>query len=741
MEKLTLEVIDCIYYNEENNYGVYVLGSDEHFEYSMLNTIINKHTCKFVGNMGNLALGTKCIIKAEHDYNEKYNSHQYKVLSIQLLAPTNTEDSYKILKHIINETYATTLLEVYPNIINDIIENNNYTIDYTKTKGIKEYTFNKIKQKILDTYENSDLVMLLSPYGISQLMINKISKLYVNKITMVDDFLQNPYAITTINGIGFKTADKIALKINSSFINSRYRAESFIYFILEHYAQTYGHTFLYFSDFFKECQDNIIECKNEIFNIIKDNSTKWLYINPQLKIIGLKKYKDTETYVLDKLLYIKEKQKYWSDEEFEDIKIIKQHIKETEEKQGFTFTDEQINGIQTIVKNPITCIIGNAGTGKSTVSNGFLNMFSKQGKTILQCCLSGKASLRLKEINGYNAITIHKLVYTCKTYNKSIDQDILVIDEASMIGLELFEELLKYLTANTKLIIMGDVGQLDSIGVGNIFKDILNSKLFPVVELTKIHRQAQKSAIITDSIKIRHKKPIIPKYFVGEEVHGELQDLQIRSYAHQRATFDNCIKDYLDNYKLVGGVSNIQLVLPMNSRGQSSVFNVNNTIQQYVNPTDKSKKEIQIKHKDNSYILREQDKVMNITNNYNLSSPIFNGNIGVIKVIYNEYMVIDFIGIGEVEVPQSWYNNIVLAYASTCHKLQGSEFDVVVVGIDMTAYMLLSNQWIYTAITRAKKKCYLNCQYTALELAISNYKTTKRNTYFNDYIDLIKNNK
>ena len=128
-----------------------------------------------------------------------------------------------------------------------------------------------------------------------------------------------------------------------------------------------------------------------------------------------------------------------------------------------------------------------------------------------------------------------------------------------------------------------------------------------------------------------------------------------------------------------------------------------------------------------------QYKVMNITNNYNIEPNIFNGNMGIVQKISKDNMIVHFVGIGRVDIPSDWYNNIILAYASTCHKLQGSEFDIVVVGVDMSAFKLLSNQWIYTAITRAKKKCYLNCQLTALNTAISNMITTNRNTFFKDY--------
>ena len=478
----------------------------------------------------------------------------------------------------------------------------------------------------------------------------------------------------------------------------------------------------------KVAKNNSPECKEHIINIV-NKGDDLLYVDKHNKIIALKYYKDIEQNVYNKLMFLKNSLSKWSDIRQKDINVLQKRLKNIEIEQGFSFTDEQIKGIQTIINNHITCVIGNAGTGKSTVSNGFLKLFSKQGYTITQCCLSGKASLRLSEINGYPASTIHKLIYS----EHNIETDILVIDEASMIGLELFRDLIYKTSPDTKIIIMGDVGQLDSIGLGNIFKDILNSKLFPVVELTQIHRQAQKSAIISDSIKIRHKQNIVNNYFIGEETHGELQDLQIRSYLKPESTFDYVIKDYIDNYKEVG-IENIQAVLPMVSRGGSSVYRINNEIQKYVNPQSPSKQEITLQlDKDHKYIIREGDKVMNVTNNYNIEPNIFNGNMGIVQKISKDNMIVDFVGIGIVDIPSDWYNNIILAYASTCHKLQGSEFDIVVVGVDMSAFKLLSNQWIYTAITRAKKKCYLNCQLTALNTAISNMITTNRNTFFKDY--------
>jgi putative ATP-dependent exoDNAse, alpha subunit-helicase superfamily I member len=728
MTDFKCKILSQIYYNDNSDWGVYSVSTQENIEGSSYNPFTEEYNVKIVGITGRLNIGCEYQIKGEFEISKQYKSSQYKVMDITPLMPTSRKETEIFLRSILTDNQTNILLEAYPNIVNDIIADSGYTIDYSKTKGIKETTYTKIKDTIIRTFGSKELITMLIPLGITMTMVGKIAKLFPSSKVAKDKVYENPYILTKIKGIGFKKADEIALKLQPSLQNSYFRAISFIEYYLKETGQSAGHTYITFDEMLKVAKNNIPECKEHIINIV-NKGDDLLYVDKHNKIIALKYYKDIEQNVYNKLMFLKNSLSKWSDIRQKDINVLQKRLKNIEIEQGFSFTDEQIKGIQTIINNHITCVIGNAGTGKSTVSNGFLKLFSKQGYTITQCCLSGKASLRLSEINGYPASTIHKLIYS----EHNIETDILVIDEASMIGLELFRDLIYKTSPDTKIIIMGDVGQLDSIGLGNIFKDILNSKLFPVVELTQIHRQAQKSAIISDSIKIRHKQNIVNNYFIGEETHGELQDLQIRSYLKPESTFDYVIKDYIDNYKEVG-IENIQAVLPMVSRGGSSVYRINNEIQKYVNPQSPSKQEITLQlDKDHKYIIREGDKVMNVTNNYNIEPNIFNGNMGIVQKISKDNMIVDFVGIGIVDIPSDWYNNIILAYASTCHKLQGSEFDIVVVGVDMSAFKLLSNQWIYTAITRAKKKCYLNCQLTALNTAISNMITTNRNTFFKDY--------
>ena len=728
MTDFKCKILSQIYYNDNSDWGVYSVSTQENIEGSSYNPFTEEYNVKIVGITGRLNIGCEYQIKGEFEISKQYKSSQYKVMDITPLMPTSRKETEIFLRSILTDNQTNILLEAYPNIVNDIIADSGYTIDYSKTKGIKETTYTKIKDTIIRTFGSKELITMLIPLGITMTMVGKIAKLFPSSKVAKDKVYENPYILTKIKGIGFKKADEIALKLQPSLQNSYFRAISFIEYYLKETGQSAGHTYITFDEMLKVAKNNIPECKEHIINIV-NKGDDLLYVDKHNKIIALKYYKDIEQNVYNKLMFLKNSLSKWSDIRQKDINVLQKRLKNIEIEQGFSFTDEQIKGIQTIINNHITCVIGNAGTGKSTVSNGFLKLFSKQGYTITQCCLSGKASLRLSEINGYPASTIHKLIYS----EHNIETDILVIDEASMIGLELFRDLIYKTSPDTKIIIMGDVGQLDSIGLGNIFKDILNSKLFPVVELTQIHRQAQKSAIISDSIKIRHKQNIVNNYFVGEEIHGELQDLQIRSYLKSESTFDYVIKDYIDNYK-EAGIENIQAVLPMVSRGGSSVYRINNEIQKYVNPQSPSKKEITLQFdKEHKYIIREGDKVMNVTNNYNIEPNIFNGNMGIVQKISKDNMIVDFVGIGIVDIPSDWYNNIILAYASTCHKLQGSEFDIVVVGVDMSAFKLLSNQWIYTAITRAKKKCYLNCQLTALNTAISNMITTNRNTFFKDY--------
>ena len=352
----------------------------------------------------------------------------------------------------------------------------------------------------------------------------------------------------------------------------------------------------------------------------------------------------------------------------------------------------------------------------------------------------------MSEITGKTGFTIHRLLgypkgaseYQGFEFNQDnkLPYNIYILDEISMVDARLFYYLLRAIPDGAKLICLGDSGQLESIGCGNIAYDMIHSPEIPTIELTKIHRQAAKSAIITQSIAIRNGIQIINKDWTGVETRGELQDLELRCYSDKSNTFYNIMEIFS---KLMAqkdfNIMDTQIIVPIKTKGDSCTYNINNTIQELYNPSAKNKKEITRFSNEKPFVIREGDKVINTVNNYRLLTPIYNGNIGTVKSIWyseeadSRIMTIDFIGIGNVDVPEDCWIGIELGYAITVHKYQGSQSKNVIFGLDFTAYSLLTRELVYTGITRAQKKCYLVCQTGALRYATAQQSVSNKQTH------------
>ena len=402
---------------------------------------------------------------------------------------------------------------------------------------------------------------------------------------------------------------------------------------------------------------------------------------------------------------------------------------------------------ETVLNNNVTVIHGLAGTGKTSVVSGVLEALNNYSSVM--CALSGRAASRMSEITGKTGYTIHRLLGYPKgdsehqffefNQDSKLPYNLYILDEISMVDSKIFYYLLRAIPDGAKLICLGDSGQLEAIGCGNVAYDMIHSSEIPTIELTKIHRQAAKSAIITQSIAVRNSKQIVGKDWVGNETRGELKDLEIHCYSDSSNTFYEVMEIFS---KLMAqkdfDIMDCQIIVPIKTRGDACTYKINNTIQELYNPASKNKKEITRLSNNNPFILREGDKVINTINNYRLKTPIYNGNIGTIKSIsYNEELdsriiTIDFIGIGNVDIPEDVWNGIELGYAITVHKYQGSQSKYVIFGLDFSSYALLTRELIYTGITRAQKKCYLICQTGALRYATAQQAVSTKQTHLQD---------
>lgn len=632
-----------------------------------------------------------------------------------------------------------------------------------KVHGIGDYIANCIIERFEDNRDNCEMYIELDKYGLTPKFIQKLVKKYSNPKKVIEVVKNNPYQLSfDVEGIGFKTADDIALK-GGIDRTSPDRIKGYINYILNEQAQegnsyiTSGQlTSFIFEEFggkenileiYKDDEGNITG--NNISDAIEDLKAKGIIQveeneSKSQRKVYLQKYYKLEKDIAGHLKRIANAHNDFKYDNWEEV------LKQQELKQGWTFTEEQRTGIKLGLDKQVCFITGGAGTGKSSLVSGILESLKKY--TFAQTALAGKASARLQEVTGEEGYTIHRLLGFKPPHDfifnekNQLTYDIIILDEISLVGGEIFLSLLKAIPNSTKLIILGDMGQLPSIGCMNLAFDLYNSKFITTIELTKVHRQAQKSGIITDSLKLRNQIPVLEKNFVGEVVHGELQDMYYDISDTTETTRPRVMKWFKEKYSsdLVKDIMDIQILCPCKDRGDSSVFNLNLDVQDYVNPPSPEKKEITVKlSKDKQYTLREGDKIMCIKNNYKVmgdrKTGVFNGWCGILKEITNY-------GFHKVYIPMihdmmifstsDLTNGVILGYASTVHKYQGSSAKIIIGAFDnATPPMMRTKELIYTLWTRAEKECITVAQNTTLYNAAKTSGVIDKNTFLIELLD------
>lgn len=632
-----------------------------------------------------------------------------------------------------------------------------------KVHGVGDYIANCIIERFEENRDNCELYIELDKYGLTPKFIQKLVKKYSNPQKVIEIVKNNPYQLSfDVEGIGFKTADDIALKGGIKRTDPD-RIKGYINYILNEQAQE-GNSFItsgeltsfIFEEFdgkenilevYKDENDNIIGNNiNEAIKGLKDNGIIQIEENESKsqRRVYLTKYYRLEEEIAKHLKRIAKAENKFKYDDWEEI------LKQQEIKQGWTFTEEQRTGIKLGLDEQVCFITGGAGTGKSSLVSGILE--SLKNYTFAQTALAGKASARLQEVTGEEGYTIHRLLGFKPPYGFTFNEDdpltydIIILDEISLVGGEIFLSLLKAIPNGTKLIILGDMGQLPSIGCMNLAFDLYNSNFITTIELTKVHRQAQKSGIITDSLKLRNQIPVLDKNFVGEVVHGELQDMYYDISDTTESTRSKVMKWFKEKYdsEIVKNIMDIQILCPCKDRGDSSVFNLNLDVQNYINPPNPDKKEIVVKQsKDKSYTLREGDKVMCIKNNYKVvgehKTGVFNGWCGILTEI-TDY------GFHKVYIPMihdtmtfstsDLINGVILGYASTVHKYQGSSARIIIGAFDNTTPpMMRTKELLYTLWTRAEKECITVAQNTALYNATKTSGVINKNTFLVELLD------
>jgi len=680
---------------------------------------------------------------------------QYNIIFINECAGlSNTTDQKKFLLHILNENVVDNLYAMYENPFDIIREED--TAKLMKVKGIKITTATKIIHRFKDTVDYSEAYVELDALGLTDLMIKKLCNTYGNPRLLINAFKENPYILCEdVEGIGFKRADEFAIRAGIAN-GSTVRIKGYINYILDEKAMM-GNSWNETSFIISSCMTELGLERTHLNLIGSVMNGMDLWFSKDHKRIGLKRYYNLEHRIAEELIRIQYGGGIYDITGWEDT------VKKIEGNIGFEYTDEQKAGVSKVLKNNLTVLTGLGGTGKTTITKAMIAVLGNK-YTFAQTALAGRAAKRMSELTGYEASTIHRLLgynpsgnkdangkkTSPYEYNKDnpLPYDIIILDEASMIGGDLFYSLISAIKTGAKLLVIGDHGQLESIGACNVFHDLLNSEEIPVIKLTKIHRQAQKSAIITESIKVRNNEQIITKTFTGKQVLGELQDLELDISEENLSTLLRILDHYKKQLIEVGSdPMRIQVIVPQKERGDISTYRINNAIQAIHNGEGENAIELTLS-KDKKYKLKEKDKVICTKNNYKTTNlkgevvPIFNGSIGVIDKINIEEgaMVVNFTDIGRIYLTKDMWNSIQLGYAITVHKMQGSSCNTVVIGMDYSAYKMLTAEMLYTAISRAEKYCVLVGENLAVRHATKTTNISKKTTFLKELLVEIRDN-
>lgn len=739
----------CRYYNDSTTWGVYGFATEDEIPYFLEETKadtsadtsfgeeykeekrfgLNKKFSVLAGKMQELIIGGEYMIKAKYKYDKTYGN-QYTPIAIYALIPQTKESQLLFLQSIISPSIAENLLEAYPNVVNDVANGTLKEIDYSLVKGVREATWLKIKDKIINNYLISDIIIMLKPLGVTYTMIKKLLTEEPNPILLKQELEKNPYILTKINGLGFKKVDDLALKLNPDFVDSIERLIAFIKYYFTELGEGKGHTWCSLKILESAISNNVPECFDKMDWLLENN--EFLHISGNK--VGLKYYYDVEMQIYNLLL---EKSKKQTDIDIPEDKI-EQSIKHAEDEQGFKYVTEQLETIKKSLHRTISLITGKAGTGKTSIMRAIVKTYTENGFTLTASALSAMAAQRITEATSFPAMTIHRTLGCFGLNDFIFNKDnhmitsVAFLDEGSMVNASLFLSWLEAIDDNTRIIISGDHKQLPPIGFGNVFSDLIEMFDNSIVSrLSKPMRQAEKSGILVDANLIRENINPIAETLQPRIIHGELQDMYYMFRNNRQSLFDIAVKTFVKSVENEG-IDNVVIAVPRKKGCLNSAIELNKVIQtKLLGDVKESILGFDIEFKLGA-------KVMQTVNDY--EKNVFNGEIGYITEINErnegkkkeKYCVVTYTDIfGKdklIEYSKKELSSLDLAYAMTVHKLQGAGRKTVIGIIDNTHYQLLDNCMLYTLLTRAKKRCLLLAEPQAFLQCIRT-SHNKRNTW------------
>lgn len=675
------------------------------------------------GDIHNLTIGMEYTIKAEEG---KYG---YAVTNIKRDKPTNKNQTIKFLQEVVTEKQAKTLLEVYPDIVDKIINNNLSDIDLSLTNGIKEKSFEKISSSIIENFPLMDFIEEFSDYGVNINMARKMYKQFSSIEVMQEKMSKDPYStLCLLGGVSFKTADSMILNIesNKALLKSLSRVKACIKFLLTE-NESNGNSWISINELYTKCNELTPEAMDLFFDGITDTN---INIDSENRRISFLRTYTIEQNIAKSLMEILNN----------STKLPIDYSKYTF-VDGFALSDEQEGTLKNFCKYNLSLLVGNAGSGKSATTQAVINLCDDNDLSYALMTPTGKSSVVLSEYTKRDAGTIHrKLKFNPSEgwgYNEDnkLDVDVVIVDENGMTDISLMKHLLDAIdTTRTKVMFVQDDAQLPSVSCGNCAFDMVNSNVIPTTRLTKVFRYGE-GGLLQVATKIRNGERYIDSDYDEIITFGTQSDYSLIPI--QDGSMIDFVVDIYENLLKQGNAPLDIMVLTAKNVHENGTIAINKVLQEKLNP---HKEGISyIKNGDN--IFRVNDIVMQIRNNYKALDDegeevtITNGEIGkIIKIGFNN-LYVQFKKV-LIIYEKDELSQLQLAYCITIHKSQGSACKNIILLSPVSHKWGLNKNLLYVGITRARQKCFHLALPSTVNHAIKKSVELQRNTYLLEMLKL-----